>query len=87
MFIWRVLVQGNAQQRPQSGNVSLDSTLFERNQASQYYRQRSGQNVKTVKATALTDTGSLVAVGVHCCIEREHDTKRARGSWPPTAIY
>lgn len=44
-------------------------------QASQYYRQRRGRSVKTVKATTLTDTESLAVLDVHCCIEREHDTK------------
>ena len=30
---------------------------------------------QTVKATTLTDTESLAVLDVHCCIEREHDTK------------
>ncbi|WP_302082906.1 transposase [Salinibaculum rarum] len=75
MYVWRALLRISAQQHPQSGHVALDSTFFERNQASQYYRQRRGQNVKTVKATTLTDTESLAVLDVHCCIEREHDTK------------
>jgi len=75
MYIWRALLRISAQQHPQSGHVALDSTFFERNQASQYYRQRRGQNVKTVKATTLTDIESLAVLDVHCCIEREHDTK------------
>ena len=53
----------------------MDSTFFERKQASQYYLQRSGRTVKTIKATTLTDTESLAVLDVHCCIEREHDTK------------
>ena len=28
-----------------------------------------------IKATTLTDTESLAVLDVHCCIEREHDTK------------
>ena len=31
--------------------------------------------MKTVKATTLTDTESLAVLDVHCCINREHDTK------------
>ena len=31
--------------------------------------------MKTIKATTLTDTESLAVLDVHCCIEREHDTK------------
>ncbi|MCQ4334778.1 transposase [Natronomonas sp. F2-12] len=75
MYVWRALLRISAQQHPQSGHTALDSTFFERNQASQYYLQRRGRNVKTVKATTLTDTESLAVLDVHCCIEREHDTK------------
>ena len=75
MYIWRALLRVSAQQLPQSGHVALDSTFFERKQASQHYIQRSGRSVKTVKATTLTDTESLAVLDVHCCIEREHDTK------------
>jgi len=58
-----------------SGNVALDSTFFERKEASQYYLQRSGRSVKTIKVTTLTDTGSLAVLDLHCYIESEHDTK------------
>ena len=40
MYIWRALLRISAQQHPHSGHVALDSTLFERNQASQYYLRR-----------------------------------------------
>ena len=75
MYIWRALLRVSAQQLPQSGHVALDSTFFERNQASQYYLHRQNRSVKTIKATTLTDTESLAVLDVHCCIEREHDTK------------
>jgi len=75
MYIWRALLRISAQQLPQSGHVALDSTFIERQQASQHYLQRCGRSVKTIKATTLTDTESLAVLDVHCCIEREHDTK------------
>ena len=75
MYIWRALLRISAQQHPQSGHVALDSTFFERKQASQHYLQRCGRSVKTIKATTLTDTESLAVLDVHCCIEREHDTR------------
>jgi IS5 family transposase len=75
MYVWRALLRISAQQHPQSGHVALDSTFFERKQASQYYLQRRGRSVQTIKATTLTDTESLAVLDVHCCIEREHDTK------------
>lgn len=75
MYVWRALRRIFAQRSPHTGYVALDSTFFERKQASQYYGQRSEQNVKTVKATTLTDTESLTVLDMHCCIEREHDIK------------
>ena len=75
MHIWRALLRVSAQQHPRSGHVALDSTFFERSHASQYYCQRRGQTIKTVKATTLTDTESLAVLDVHSCIGREHDTK------------
>jgi IS5 family transposase len=75
MYVWRALLRISAQQHLQSGHVALDSTFFERKQASQYYLQRSGRTVKTIKATTLADTESLAVLDVHCCIESEHDTK------------
>jgi hypothetical protein len=75
MYIWRALLRVSAQQHPQSGHATLDSTFFERSNASQCYCQRKGRIVQTVKATTLTDTDSLAVLDVHCCIRREHDTK------------
>ncbi len=75
MYIWQALLRVSAQQLPQSGFAALDSTFIERNQASQHYLQRCERSVKTIKATTLTDTESLAVLDVHCCIEREHDTK------------
>jgi len=75
MYIRRALLHTSAQQHPQSGHVALDNTFFERKQASQHYLQRCGRNVSMIKATTLTDTESLAVLDVHCCIEREHDTK------------
>ena len=75
MFIWRALMRVSAQQLRQSGHITLDSTFFERKQASQHYLQRSDRSVKTIKATTLTNTESLAVLDVHCCIERKHDTK------------
>lgn len=75
MYVWRALLRASAQQLRHSGHAALDSTFFERKEASQYYLQRSERTVKTIKATTLTDTESLAVLDVHCCIEREHDTK------------
>ena len=74
MYVWRALLRTSAQQLRQSGHVALDSTFFEREQASQYYLDRSKRTVKTVKATTLTDIESLAVLDVHCCITHEPDT-------------
>lgn len=75
MYVWRALLRVSAQQQHYSGRVALESTFFERKQASQYYIQRHGRSVETIKATTLTDTASPAVLDVHCYIEREHDTK------------
>ena len=43
MYVWRALLCLSAQQHPQSGHVALDSIIFEREQASQYYLQLRGR--------------------------------------------
>jgi len=73
-YVWRALLRISAQLR-QSGHVALDSTFFERDQASLYYLQRQGRTATSIKTTTLTDTESLAVLDVHRCIEREHDTK------------
>jgi hypothetical protein len=47
MYIWRALLRGSPQQLHHSGHAALDSTSFERRQASQYYRQWNVRNVGT----------------------------------------
>ena len=75
MEVWRLFLCHSAEVAGISGRAAIDSTFFERKQSSQYYLQRSERSVKTIKATTLTDTESLAVLDVHCCIEREHDTK------------
>jgi len=75
MCVWRALLRVSAQQLPHSGHFALDSTFFERQQASQAYLDRTGREVTTIKTTTLTDTDSLAVLDVQCYIERKHDTK------------
>jgi len=75
MWVWRALLRVSAQQHPQSGHAALDSTFFDRRSASSYYRQRSGSNVQTLKATTLTDRESLAVLDVHISARWKHDTK------------
>jgi len=45
IWVWRALLRVSVQQHPRSGHAALDSTSFNRQSASSYYRQRSGSNV------------------------------------------
>jgi IS5 family transposase len=63
------------EQLPQSGHVALDSTFFDRGQASAYYRTRSDRSVEALKVTTLTDTESLAVLDVQCYAQWRHDTK------------
>ncbi|GAD52477.1 LOW QUALITY PROTEIN: putative transposase [Halarchaeum acidiphilum MH1-52-1] len=75
MWVWRALLRVSAQQHPQSGHAALDSPFFDRRSASSYYRQRSGSDVQILKATILTDRGSLTVLDVHISARWKHDTK------------
>ena len=75
MTVWRALVRRNAEQRPQSGYVALDSTFSERGRASSYYLQRSDRDVQPLKVTTLTDTESLAVLDLQCSVEWKHDTE------------
>ena len=74
MWVWRVLLRRNAQQRPQSGHAALDSTFFDRQRAPSYFRQRAGRTVQTLKVTTLTNVESLSVLDVHITARWKHDT-------------
>ena len=65
MWVWRALLRVSAQQHPQSGHAALDSTFFDRQRASSYFRQRAGRTIQTLKVTTLTDVESLAVLKVH----------------------
>jgi len=69
------LLRVSAQQHPQSGHATLDSTFFDRRRSSSYFRQRSGNTVQTLKVTMLTDVKSLAVLDVHIAARWKHDTK------------
>jgi len=59
------LLRVSAQQHPQSGYAALDSTFFGRRSATSYYRQRSGNNVQTLRITILTVKEFITAHNLH----------------------
>ena len=73
--IWRVLLRLSAQLHDLSGHAAIDSTFFNRENASRHYCYRTDYHVQTLKATALVDTESQAVLDVHCTITKRHDTQ------------
>ena len=73
--IWRVLLRLSVQLHEPSGHAAIDSTFFDRENASRHYCRRTDYRVQTLKATALVDTDTLAVLDVHCTMSRRHDTK------------
>jgi len=75
MAVWRVLLRLSAQEHEPSGDAAIDSTYFDRENASKHYCRRTNYRVQTLKTTALVDTDSQAVLDVHCTTEKRHDTQ------------
>jgi IS5 family transposase len=75
MAVWRVLLRLSAQEHEPSGHAAIDSTYFDRENASKHYCRRTNYRVQTLKTTALVDTDSQAILDVHCTTEKRHDTQ------------
>ena len=75
MAVWRVLLRLSAQEHDPSGDAAIDSTYFDRENASKHYCRRTNYRVQTLKTTALVDTDSQAVLDVHCTTEKRHDTQ------------
>jgi IS5 family transposase len=75
MAIWRVLLRLSAQLHEPSGHAAIDSTFFDRENASRHHYRRTNYRVQTLKATALVDTASQAVLDVHCTTRKRHDTR------------
>ncbi len=84
MWVWRALLHVSAHQHPQPGHAALDSTFFDRRRSSSYFLQRSGNTIKTLKVTTLTDVESLAVLDVHIGTRWKHDTKTVNRSYRRT---
>ena len=62
------------QEHEPSGHA-IDSTYFDRENASKHYCRRTNYRVQTLKTTALVDTDSQAVLDVHCTTEKRHDTQ------------
>jgi len=75
MAVWRVLLRLSAQEHEPSGEAVIDSTYFDRENASKHYCRRTNYRVQTLKTTALVDTASQAVLDVHCTTEKRHDSQ------------
>ena len=75
MAIWRVLLRLSAQLHEPSGHAAIDSTFFDRENASRHYCRRTNYRVQTLKTTALVDTAPQAVLDVHCTTGKRHDTR------------
>lgn len=75
MGVWRVLLRLSAQLHEPSGHAAIDSTFFDRENASTHYCHRTNYRVQTLKTTALVDTASQAILDVHCTTTKRHDTQ------------
>lgn len=72
--VWQVLLRLSAQLHEPSGHAAMDTTFFDRENASKHYCRRTNYRVQTLKTTALVDTESQAVLGVHCPTEERHNT-------------
>jgi len=75
MRVWRVLLRLSAQEHEPSGHAAIDSTFFDRENASKHYCRRTNYRVQTLKTTALIDTETQAVIDVHCTTKKRHDTQ------------
>ncbi|XGI83984.1 IS5 family transposase [Halorutilales archaeon Cl-col2-1] len=75
MGVWRVLLRLSSELHDNTGHTAMDSTYFDRENASKHYCRRTNYRVQTLKATALVDTETQAVLDLHCTTEKRHDTQ------------
>ena len=75
MEVWRLLLRHSAEVAGISGRAAIDSTYFERHQASSHYVSRTDYTFDKLKVTLLVDTESHAVIDVHCTTRKTHDTQ------------
>ncbi len=61
-----MLLRQEAQLHEPSGHAAIDSTFFDRENASTHYCHRTNYRVQTLKTMALIDTATQAVLNVHC---------------------
>lgn len=75
MSVWRLFLKRSSELLDQSGHAAVDSTFFERRQASPHYLRRTDRSVETLKITFLIDTADQAILDVHCSAKWPNDAK------------
>ena len=75
MEVWGLLLCHSAEVAGISRRATIDSTFFERHQASSRYISRTGYTFDKLKATLLVDIESHVVIDIHCTTRKTHDTQ------------
>jgi IS5 family transposase len=73
MHVWRTLLNRSSKLLERSGHTAVDSTFFERHQASTHYLRRTDRSVETLKVTFLIDTAEQAIIDVHCSAKWPND--------------
>lgn len=73
MSVWRALFNRSSELLQHSGHAAVDSTYFDRWQASPHYLRRTGRSVETLKITFLVDTAEQAILDVHCSAKWPND--------------
>jgi IS5 family transposase len=76
--VWRQLLARSATACDPGDHGALDATFFDRQAASDHYRDRSDRHIQTLKTTALVDTKSCAVLDIHCSAHWPHDTQVGR---------
>jgi hypothetical protein len=56
MTVWQQLLPRSAELLDQSGHAAIDTTYFDRQQASSHYLRRIDRSIKTIQTTFLGET-------------------------------
>jgi len=75
MKVWRLLLRHSVEIAGTSGRATIDSTLFERHQASSHYVSRTDYTFDKLKVTLLVDIESHAVLDIHYTTRKTHDTQ------------
>lgn len=71
----RVLLRLSTRLQEPSWHAAIDTTFFDRENASKHYYRRTNHCVQTLKATSLVDTEMQAILDIHCSTGKPHDTQ------------